>query len=105
VFFGLFYPVVLTIIITVPLVVRSRVREAVSRPGLFAAIGFFSAAMIVSHFIALGMTDVAYMISVKRTSLLFSVVYGRVIFGEEHTGARLIGAAVMVAGVAMIALD
>ena len=58
--------------------------------------------MVLSHFTALSMTDVAYMISVKRTSLIFSVIYGKFLFGEKNTGERLLGSVLMVAGVVLI---
>jgi drug/metabolite transporter (DMT)-like permease len=44
------------------------------------------------------------MISVKRTSLIFSVIYGRLLFGEERMKERLAGATLMAGGVALIAL-
>jgi len=104
VFFGLFYPFILTLILTAALAARGKMRLAASRPWTFLSIGFFTAAMIVTHFIAISLTQVAYMISVKRTSLIFSVIYGRVLFGEEKVTERLAGSVVMAAGVALIAL-
>lgn len=65
---------------------------------LFAAGGLLMAAMEVTHFIALSMAPVAYMIAVKRLSLVFGVLFGWIVFGETIR-YRLIGAAVMVAGV------
>ena len=50
------------------------------------------------------MVEVAYMISVKRTSLIFSVLYGWLVFKEEHIRERLLGCMVMVIGVALITL-
>lgn len=65
---------------------------------LFVIGGLLMAAMEVTHFIAISMAPVAYMISVKRLSLVFGVLFGWIIFGETIR-YRLIGAAVMVAGV------
>ena len=45
------------------------------------------------------MTKVAYMVAVKRSSLLVSVVIGRVFFEERGLRRRLPGAALMFAGV------
>ena len=70
----------------------------------FVAIGAGVAAMTLLHFAAIGMTKVAYMVAVKRSSLLASVVVGRVFFGERGLGRRLPGAALMLAGVALLAL-
>ncbi len=61
--------------------------------------------MIITHFVAISMTDVAYMISVKRTSLLFSVLYGHFLFGEEDITQRLLGSSIMVMGVILITLS
>ena len=58
--------------------------------------------MMVSHFTAISMTDVAYMISVKRTSLIMSVFYGWALFKEEKIKERLLGSIVMLAGVILI---
>ena len=46
----------------------------------------------------------AYMIAVKRTSLLFGILYGAMLFGEAHLGRHLLAGTLMVAGVAAIAL-
>ncbi len=57
---------------------------------------------IVTHMVAVNMTNVAYMIAVKRLSLLMGVLYGHFLFGEEAIGERLLGGSLMVAGVALI---
>lgn len=102
VFFGFFYPFILTVIMTGIVWYRGKTPMIVSRPGTFLTIGFCTAAMVISHFIALNMTQVSYLISVKRTSLLWSVIYGWFVFGESHIRERLLGSAVMVAGVVLI---
>lgn len=103
VFFGSFYPIILTIIFSIILLTtKGKIQKVFSRPLTFLGIGFFIAVMVLSHFTAISMADVAYMISVKRTSLIFSVIYGRLFFGERHTGERLTGSVLMVAGVVLI---
>ena len=52
---------------------------------------------------AVSLTNVAYMIAVKRTSLLIGVLYGHLFFREPGIRHRLPGALLMVAGVALIA--
>jgi drug/metabolite transporter (DMT)-like permease len=64
----------------------------------------FMAVMVVTHFMALAQVEAAYMIAVKRTSLLFGMLYGAMLFGERHLGRHLIAGALMVAGVATIGL-
>lgn len=103
-FFGFFYPFVLTIALTIIVVAKGKTRLLASRPLTFLPIGFLTGAMVVSHFIALSMTQVAYMISVKRMSLVFSVLYGYLMFKEERMAERLTGSVIMAAGVVLIAL-
>ncbi|MFC1833712.1 EamA family transporter [Thermodesulfobacteriota bacterium] len=66
--------------------------------------GFFLAGMHVTHFVSLSMAPVAYMISVKRLSMLFGVILGRVVFHEANIRYRLVGASIMVSGVFLIYL-
>jgi len=47
--------------------------------------------MIITHMEAMNLTKVAYMISVKRTSLLMSVMYGYFLFQEKHMKGRFVG--------------
>ena len=70
----------------------------------FSLIGFFYGLMVITHFTSMSLTNVAYMISVKRTSLIFSVLYGKLMFGEEKIRERLLGSVVMLIGVALITL-
>ncbi len=70
----------------------------------FVVIGAGVAAMTILHFTAISLTQVAYMVAVKRSSLLFSVIIGRVFFDEIGLGRRLPGAAMMLAGVIILGL-
>lgn len=102
IFFGFFYPLLLTIALSMVVGVKGTLRQVVSRPLIFLSIGIFTAIMILSHFMAISMADVAYVISVKRTSLIFSVFYGWIIFKEVDIGERLLGSGLMLAGVVLI---
>lgn len=104
VFFGIFYPFLLTLLLSVILWGKGLLPEVLSRPKTFLAIGIFTAIMILTHFKAISMTDVAYMISVKRASLVFSVLYGRVLFGEKNIRERLTGSMLMIAGMVSITI-
>lgn len=104
IFFGFFYPLILTGVLTVFITATGRARSVFSKPKMFLPIGLATATMIFTHYLALSMTQVAYMISVKRTSLIFSVIYGKLVFKEINIRERLLGSAIMVAGVALIAL-
>lgn len=67
--------------------------------------GLFHLSMIIAHMIAISLTKVAYMISVKRLSLLIGVLYGSLFFGEPNMRERLAGAVMMLAGFALIVLS
>jgi len=103
-FFGAFYPFILTFIFTIITGFKGQLSGIISRPLIFLGIGFCMAVMMLSHYLAISLTDVAYMISVKRCSLLFSVIYGWVLFREISISERLIGSVLMIAGVVAITL-
>lgn len=71
----------------------------------FIPIGIFNALQMAFHMIALSLTLAAYVISVKRIDAVISVLLGRSLFKERHVRERLLGAAIMVLGVALIALS
>jgi drug/metabolite transporter (DMT)-like permease len=66
--------------------------------------GLFYGLMIITHMEAIEMTKVAYMISVKRTSLLMGVLYGYILFREEHIRGRFFGAGLMFAGFVLVVM-
>ncbi|MBN2281925.1 MAG: DMT family transporter [Candidatus Marinimicrobia bacterium] len=66
-------------------------------------IGIAMAVMAITHFTAISMINVAYMISIKRLSLLFAILYGWIIFKEQNIKERLFGGMIIIAGAAIIA--
>jgi drug/metabolite transporter (DMT)-like permease len=64
----------------------------------------FMALMVVTHFMALAKVEAAYMIAAKRTSLLFGMLYGALLFRERHLGRHLVAGVMLIAGVAIISL-
>ncbi|GAB4482676.1 MAG: hypothetical protein OHK006_01670 [Thermodesulfovibrionales bacterium] len=58
--------------------------------------------MVLSHMAAMNRTQVAYMVSVKRTSLLMGVLYGYVLFREGDISRRLAGALLMFCGFVLV---
>ena len=83
--------------------VRGMLRSGVLKAALWPAL--FYAVMVLAHMTAISMTQVAYMISVKRLSLLLGVLYGHFLFGEEGAGRRVPGTVLMLGGVALITLS
>ncbi len=68
--------------------------------GIF--LGLAVAFTVICHMIAISRIEAAYMISIKRTSLLFGVLYGACWFKEENIRERLAGAAMMMCGIFLI---
>jgi drug/metabolite transporter (DMT)-like permease len=64
--------------------------------------GIFYSLMVISHMIAISLAKVAYVISVKRMSLIIGVLYGYLFFKERQIGERLIGASLMFIGFIMV---
>ncbi|MEL6263520.1 MAG: EamA family transporter [Cyanobacteria bacterium J06626_6] len=71
---------------------------------LLGITGGFNAIAITFQMMALTMAPVAQVIAVKRMSALISVLFGHFFFGEKGLRERLIGAAIMVSGVVVMAL-
>ena len=74
------------------------------RVGAVLAVVGLNGLMVYTHFLALQRVEVAYMISVKRVSLLFGILFGALIFGEPGLKTHLPAGALMLAGVVLIAL-
>ncbi len=104
--FGAFYFAVLgTLVLVLATLYQPRSLHVVKHGWLpLLVVAGFMSVMVVTHFLALAQIEAAYMIAVKRTSLLFGMLYGAVLFGERHLGRHLLAGGMMVAGVAAIAL-
>ncbi len=81
---------------------RLSLRALLRRPRAVAAVAALNGVMIIAHFLAIARVEVAYMVAVKRTSLLFGILYGALVFGETGLRSHLAAGALMVAGVAVI---
>ena len=60
--------------------------------------------MMLCHLNAIVLVEASYMIAVKRCSLLFAIMYGRLIFKEMGFRERISGGLVMIAGILCITL-
>ena len=80
-------------------------REALSRRTwwLLAVQGLLFALMFVVQMEAIRRTLAAYVISVKRSGAILTVLLGALLFGEPRLRERLTGAVVILAGVLLIA--
>ena len=70
----------------------------------FFIIGICYAIMVISHFKALMLIEVPYMISVKRTSLIFGIILGAIFFRETNIKEKLIGGIIMITGLILISV-
>jgi drug/metabolite transporter (DMT)-like permease len=105
-FFGVLYPTVVGgfLLAAYPF---SRAREAstlVSRLTLGLLVGVAVTGEILCHVFGMTLAPAAYVIGVKRLSILFSVILGGLLLQERPFLPRLGAAALMVTGVVLITL-
>ncbi len=107
VFFGSFYFILVTILFTPIAIGMNRQEVFLNKRDIvhLIPIGVTYSLMIIFHMIAMSLTNVAYMISVKRMSLFFSILYGYILFKEERIGERTAGTLLMFAGFVLILLS
>lgn len=84
---------------------RDSLKQIKTRYKMLMPIGLFSALGLIFQMIAINLTLVAYVISVKRISTIISVLFGHFIFKEEGIKERLLGVVIMVLGVLLITLS
>ena len=109
VFFGIFY--MLTISIPMLAIAGWRIKRRTAtvnlkgRNSMWLLLGgLVTALATMAHYHAIKLAPVSYMIAVKRTSLIFSVLYGGLIFKEERIRLRLLGTSIMLSGVVILYL-
>jgi drug/metabolite transporter (DMT)-like permease len=105
-FFNLWFFVAFNICLlaTLRLSGKIRFRDFGERPLAGLAAGLFYFFHAVFHCLAIVRVKAAYMIAVKRISVLISVIYGRYVFQERHLFIRFTGAVFMVVGTAVISI-
>lgn len=108
VFFGVTYYIVLTALFSLFMLFWRRHGNACSdRKGMAKAMLIpcaFNSIMVLTHMIAVSLINVAYMIAVKRTNIIFGVIYGYLLFKDKDIGERSFGAALMFIGFVLIVL-
>ena len=105
-FFAVTYFLLFTALIAamLPLAPGTKAVNIYKRPLPAVIAGLVLAMMIFSHTYAISLIEAAYMLSVKRSSLLFGVLFGALFFKEKHFKERLFGASLMMFGVLVIGL-
>lgn len=66
--------------------------------------GLFFGLMLIFNVLAVPLAIIPYIISIKRTSSIFGVLYGYFIFKEEYVKERLVGTVIMLVGAGLIIL-
>jgi uncharacterized membrane protein len=84
---------------------RNGLKQIKTNLKILLPISVFSAATSIFQMMAITMTYVTYVISVKRTSTIMSVLFGYFIFKEGNLKERLMGTIVMVIGVILISVS
>ncbi len=99
-FSATYYPVLAAVLFPILLWKNNgEMKRLVTQFPSFSLIGIVMSLAIVAHFFAISLIEVPYVISVKRTSLLFGIMYGALWFHEKNVRERLFGGILMVAGV------
>jgi len=83
---------------------KVRLSDLTGRPVKGMVAGLLLYLQAICHAYAISMVQAAYMISIKRLSILFSVLYGRLIFNESNIRSRFLGACWMLAGAVLIVM-
>ncbi|WNM59839.1 EamA family transporter [Candidatus Nitrospira allomarina] len=73
--------------------------------GILLLIGLFQTIGLLVHNTALSLGPVPSVIAVKRSSILFAVMWGFLFLKEKYVGERLIGAAFMMIGVVVLGFE
>ncbi len=84
---------------------KARIRQIPFDLKTLIPIGISFSLTTVFQMMAISMTLVAYVISIKRTNTIISVLFGYFIFNEKGVRERLIGASIMILGVLLIGLS
>jgi len=93
-------------VLYIPLLVAGLRKQPLTKgtaPRLFL-LGFIFAVMILAQMMAIEMTLASYVIAIKRAGMVVGVLLGYYVFKERNLRFRLVGAALMSAGVIVIAL-
>jgi uncharacterized membrane protein len=89
-------------LITVLLIQPTVVKKLWIKPRASALVGILMGLMVVTHFLAIALVEAAYMISVKRTSMIFGMLIGAWLFRDMNYKQHLPAGVIMLAGVILI---
>lgn len=106
-FMSFWYLASLTVLLFVFITIRREPIIDVLRRNLLInlAIGTLVGLAAYTLFTSYQFIPVSYAITLKRTSILFAVLWGRIFFNESDFRKRLLGSLIILAGVAIIILE
>ena len=103
IFFGATYFSIITIfLLPIVLYKNNNIRNLFRKE--FVLIGMTSSFMVAFHVLAVKLIYVSYMISIKRSSILFSIIAGAFLLKEKNIKEKLIGGILMIIGIIIITL-
>ncbi len=105
-FYAASYYTFLAILMSLVVMIKSpcTFRIIFSQPKDFIPLGLAYAIMLVIHYHGLQISNVAYFIAVKRTSILMGVLWGWVFFHEKNIRERMFGSVLIIIGTILISL-
>ncbi len=104
IFFSFYYTLVMNLVLIVPGIKGMKKSHWKPCKIWLLSAGLFYAAMILAHMTAIEMTQVSYMIAMKRLSGVISVFYGWLFFRDREIMPRLAGSLLMVLGAILITI-
>lgn len=72
---------------------------------ILSSVGITNGILSLTQMCAMGLISAAYVNSIKRLSIIFSILIGRFYFKEKGFGERIIGASMMILGFILIMLS
>ncbi|MBI1974209.1 EamA family transporter [Candidatus Micrarchaeota archaeon] len=102
-----FYITILSILLSAILFTMARIKSKSIKPMItkvkhLVPIGVLFGLSLIAQMIAFSLTIVVYATSLKRSDMLFSIIYGKLLFKEKEIKSRLLGASIMLAGALLI---
>lgn len=101
-FFAAVYYSIAAGVLLLMILVKRRARGLLNRR--LAVVGITSSLSLMFHMTALKLTYVSYVISVKRTSIVFAIILGFIFFREKNVSRRVTGGAIVLCGIMMLVL-
>lgn len=103
-FYVCFVYIFVSAIMTPLIIFNKKIKEIKTNFSALALLGFSSAFMMVTSAYAVLMSIVPYVISLKRSSVVFAIFFGYFFFNEKNIKNALIGTIIMLVGGVLITL-